>query len=53
MEHRWRGWLGIVAAVTFLAGGFASIFGRDHATMTGRQSSAYCRVVCLCGSYEG
>jgi hypothetical protein len=49
MEHRWRGWLGIVAAGTFLAGGFASIFGRDNVTMTGRQSSAYCSVVCPCG----
>ena len=49
MEHRWRGWLGIFAAVTFLAGGLASIFGRDHATTPRRQSSDHCSVVCPCG----
>jgi hypothetical protein len=49
MENRWRGWLDIFAAVIFLVGGLASIFGRDHATMAGRQSSAYCSVVCPCG----
>lgn len=50
MEHSRKRWLGVVAAATVLAGGLASIFHRDNATVPRRQSLDRCSAACPCGT---
>jgi hypothetical protein len=50
MEHGWKRWLGVCAAATVLAGGLASIFHRDNATVLPQERSGHCSGACPCGT---
>jgi len=50
MQHGWRNWLGVFAAVTALAGGLASIFHRENATVLPQEFSDRCSDACPCGT---
>jgi hypothetical protein len=50
MELGWKRWLSVFVAATILAGGLASIFHRDTATLLPQQSSDRCSGVCPCGT---
>jgi hypothetical protein len=49
VPHSWKNWLGFFAAATALAGGLASIFHRDNATLL-PQFSDHCSDACPCGT---